>query len=59
MAYRNTLPRPKFLVGETAYCRFTGEAFPVVFCDGCIAVLRGADGTTFARIVGVLMVNPA
>jgi len=44
-----------FLPNETVYCRFTREACIVVFCDGCIAVLR-TDGVpgTFARIVGDL-----
>jgi hypothetical protein len=44
-----------FLSGETVYCRFTGEPFIVVFCDGCVAILRtiGTPGT-FARIVGEL-----
>ncbi len=42
-----------FTSGETVYCRFTGEAYVVTFCDGCVAILR-VDGVpgTFARIVG-------
>lgn len=39
-----------FRTNETVYCRFTGEAFRVVACNGCVATL--SDGTT--RIVGVL-----
>jgi hypothetical protein len=39
-----------FLPNETVYCRFTGEAFTVISCNGCVATL--SDGTT--RIVGEL-----
>lgn len=39
-----------FQPGETVYCRFTGEAFTVVACNGCVAEL--SDGT--GRIVGEL-----
>jgi hypothetical protein len=39
-----------FRTNETVYCRFTGEAFTVVSCNGCIAVLN--DGS--ARPVGEL-----
>lgn len=45
----------RFIPNETVYCRFTGQAFIVTYCDGCIAVLR-AEGVpgTFGRIVGEL-----
>ena len=39
-----------FHPNETVYCRFTREAFTVVSCNGCVAVL--SDGS--ARIVGEL-----
>lgn len=39
-----------FLPNETVYCRFTGQAFTVVSCDGVVAHL--SDGT--GRIVGEL-----
>ena len=42
--------RNPFLPNETVYCRFTGEAFVVVSCNGCVAELN--DGT--CRIVGEL-----
>lgn len=45
---------PTFSTGETAYCRFTGEAFTVSRCDGVIASL--SDGTS--RIVGELTRAP-
>lgn len=41
-------------LGDTVYCRFTGEALTVVYFDGCVAVLRAADGSTLARPVGEL-----
>jgi hypothetical protein len=40
----------RFLPNETVYCRFTGEAFTVVSCNGCVVEL--SDGT--GRIVGEL-----
>ncbi len=43
----------RILPNQTVYCRFTGEAFRVVSCDGCVAVL--SDGTS--RIVGELTRN--
>ena len=46
-----------FLPNETVYCRFTGQAFTVVSCDGAVAVLRWAGdvaGETSTRIVGEL-----
>ncbi len=43
-----------FRINETVYCRFTGEAFRVVSCNGCVAVLCNAYGTYFGRIVGEL-----
>lgn len=42
------------LPNETIYCRFTGEGFTVVHCDGVIAVLRDGAGITTGRIVGEL-----
>jgi len=45
-----TFNGPAFHIGETVYCRFTGEAFTVVFCNGCTAEL--SDGT--GRIIGEL-----
>lgn len=44
-----------FLPDETVYCRFTGQAFTVVACDGVLAQLRwiGSDETS-TRIVGEL-----
>ena len=45
-----TFNGPAFHTGETVYCRFTGEAFTVVECNGCVATL--SDDTT--RMVGVL-----
>lgn len=48
------MSRP-FLPNETVYCRFTGEAFTVVSCDGAVAVLHWAsdpNGETSTRIVG-------
>ena len=53
--------RFNFRPNETVYCRFTGEAFTVIDCDGCVATLRDRDGNTIAsdghvlsRIVGEL-----
>ena len=43
-----------FRPNETVYCRFTGEAFTVVSCNGCVAVLRDSAGATTGRIVGEL-----
>lgn len=54
------MPVP-FLPNDTAYCRFTGQAFAVVSCDGAIAVLRWAgdpDGETSSRIVGDITKQP-
>ena len=42
--------RTPFLPNETVYCRFTGEAFRVVSCNGCVVEL--SDGT--GRIIGEL-----
>ncbi len=40
------------LSGETVYCRFTGEAFTVIDCNGCVATLRDSAGNTTGRIIG-------
>lgn len=37
---------------ETVYCRFTREAFTVISCNGCVAILRDASGNITGRIVG-------
>jgi len=39
-----------FHPNETVYCRFTGEAFTVIACNGCVATL--SDGSN--RPVGEL-----
>lgn len=44
----------KFLPNEIVYCRFTREAFTVVNCNGCVAILLDAAGNTTGRIVGEL-----
>jgi hypothetical protein len=41
-----------FLSNETVYCRFTGEAFTVISCDGVVAHVRDGAGNTTGRIVG-------
>lgn len=43
-----------FRPNETVYCRFTGEAFTVLDCNGCVATLRDSTGNTTGRIVGEL-----
>ncbi len=40
------------LPNDTVYCRFTGEAFTVIDCNGCVATLRDSDGNTTGRVVG-------
>lgn len=37
---------------EIVYCRFTREAFTIVSCNGCVAILRDSAGNTTGRIVG-------
>lgn len=41
-----------FHANETVYCRFTREAFTVISCNGCVAILRDGNGNTTGRIVG-------
>jgi hypothetical protein len=43
-----------FRPAETVYCRFTGEAFIVVSCNGCVATLRDGEGNITGRIIGEL-----
>lgn len=43
-----------FRANETVYCRFTSEAFTVISCNGCVAILRDSTGNTTGRIVGEL-----
>ena len=44
-----------FRTNETVYCRFTGQAFDILACDGVLASLRfaGSDETS-TRPVGEL-----
>ena len=47
--------RRTFLPNETVYCRFTGQAFTVIHCDGVLAALRWeGSNETSTRIVGEL-----
>lgn len=42
----------RFSPGDTAYCRFTGEAFTVIEFNGCVATLRDSAGNITGRING-------
>jgi ribosomal protein S27E len=41
-----------FRTNETVFCRFTGEAFTVIDCNGCVATLRDSTGNITSRVVG-------
>jgi hypothetical protein len=43
-----------YCTNDTVYCRFTGEAFTVISCNGCVATLRDGAGNITGRIVGEL-----
>jgi hypothetical protein len=43
-----------FRPNETVYCRFTGEAFTVVSCNGCVVFVIDGAGNTTGRIIGEL-----